>query len=69
MSGEAWTEALESELTFARILSRHAFWRENPPPAALLTAIAVGMGVWEPKKKPEGDSVNALRTLFPSGRF
>jgi hypothetical protein len=69
MSGEPWTDSLEAELTFARILSRNAFWRENPPPAALLTAIAVGMGVWQPKKKRETDPVDALRALFPSGRF
>ncbi len=69
MSGEAWTDALEAELTFARIFSRNAYWRENPPPAALLTAMATGMGVWAPKKKTESDSTNALRALFPSGRF
>jgi hypothetical protein len=69
MSGEAWTDALESELTFARILARNAYWRENPPPAALLSAIAAGMGVWRPQKQPEKDSLGALRALFPSGRF
>ena len=69
MSGEAWTDALESELTFQRILARNAFWRDNPPPAALLSAIAAGMGVWQPKKKVETDAVNALHALFPSGRF
>jgi hypothetical protein len=69
MSGEAWTDALENELTFPRIFSRNRFWRENPPPAALLSAIAIGMGVWEPKKTPEANAENALRALFPSGRF
>jgi hypothetical protein len=69
MSGEAWTDALESELTFARILARNAYWLEHPPPAALLAAIASGMGVWRPHKRPETDSSGALRALFPSGRF
>jgi len=69
MSGEAWTDALERELTFARIFARHAYWRDNPPPAALLAAVAVGMGVWRPQKQPETDSIGALRALFPSGRF
>ncbi len=55
MSGEAWTDALEDELTFARIFARHAYWRENPPPPALLVTIAVGMGVWRPQKQPEKD--------------
>jgi hypothetical protein len=69
MSGEAWTDALEAQLTFPRVLARHAYWRENPPVAALLAAIAAGLGVWAPPKKPEDDSVSALRGLFPAGRF
>ncbi|MBB4200689.1 hypothetical protein CCR94_01105 [Rhodoblastus sphagnicola] len=69
MSGEAWTDALEDELTFERIFARHAYWRENPPPAALLTAIAAGMGVWRPQQQAESDSLGALRALFPAGRF
>jgi hypothetical protein len=69
MSGEAWTDALESELTFARILARNAYWRENPPPASLLAAIAAGMGVWKPTRRTETHSLDALRALFPSGRF
>ncbi|MCW2275046.1 hypothetical protein GJ654_09970 [Rhodoblastus acidophilus] len=68
MSGEAWTDALEDELTFARVFARHAYWRENPPTPALLVMIAVGMGVWRPQKQPEKD-LGALRALFPSGRF
>jgi hypothetical protein len=69
MSGEAWTDALEGELTFPRIVARHEFWRENPPPSALLAAIAAGLGVWEPKRRPTGEAVAALRGLFPSGRI
>jgi len=69
MSGEAWTDALENELTFQRILARHAYWRDNPPPAALLAAMAAGQGVWRPQRKQEPDSMSALRALFPSGRF
>ncbi|MCW2283373.1 hypothetical protein M2323_001213 [Rhodoblastus acidophilus] len=68
MSGEAWTDALEDELTFARIFARKAYWRENPPPAMLLAMVAAGMGVWRPEKQPEKD-LSALRALFPSGRF
>jgi hypothetical protein len=69
MSGEAWTDALEDELTFARIFARHAFWRENPPAVALLTALAVGFGVWAPKVRTDSDAVASLRALFPAGRF
>jgi hypothetical protein len=69
MSGEAWTDALEAELTFAKIFARHEFWRENPPAVALLTALAVGFGAWTPKAGASGDSVGALRALFPAGRF
>jgi hypothetical protein len=69
MSGEAWTDALESELTFPRIIARHGYWRENPPPSSLLAAIAVGLGVWEPKRRAAGDAIMALRGLFPSGRI
>lgn len=69
MSGEAWTDALEDELTFARIFARNAYWRENPPPAMLVAMIAAGMGVWRPQKQPERDTQGALRALFPSGRF
>ena len=69
MSGEAWTEALEAELTFGKIFARHEFWRENPPTVALLTALAVGFGAWTPKARADADSVGALRALFPAGRF
>jgi hypothetical protein len=69
MSGEAWTDALENELTFPRIFARHAYWRDNPPPAALLAAVAAGMGVWRPQKQTATDSLGAMRALFPSGRF
>jgi hypothetical protein len=69
MSGEAWTDALEGELTFSRIFSRHHYWRENPPAGVLLAALAVGFGVWEPKTRATEDAVGALRGLFPAGRF
>lgn len=69
MSGEAWTDALEAELTFARIFARHDYWRENPPASVLLAALAVGFGVWEPKRKKPDDAVAVLRGLFPSGRI
>jgi hypothetical protein len=69
MSGEAWNDALEAELTFSRIFARHEFWRENPPTPVLLTALAVGFGVWEPKARASEDAVGALRQLFPAGRF
>jgi hypothetical protein len=69
MSGEAWTDALEAELTFARIFARHDYWRENPPSAALLTAIAIGLGAWWPKHEKAKDAVATLRELFPSGRI
>jgi len=69
MSGEAWTDALEGELTFPRIVARHDYWRENPPASALLTAIASGLGVWEPKKRAASDAVSTLRGLFPNGRI
>jgi hypothetical protein len=69
MSGEAWNEALEAELTFSRIFARHDFWRENPPTPVLLTALAIGFGVWEPKSRANGDALGALRQLFPAGRF
>jgi hypothetical protein len=69
MSGEAWNDALEAELTFSRIFARHEFWRENPPTPFLLTALAVGFGVWEPKTRAREDAVVALRQLFPAGRF
>jgi hypothetical protein len=69
MSGEAWTDALEAELTFAKIFARHEYWRENPPTVALLTALAVGFGAWTPKARADADSVGALRALFPAGRF
>jgi hypothetical protein len=69
MSGEAWTDALESELTFSRIFARHEFWRENPPTPVLLTALAIGFGVWAPKGQASEDAVGALRNLFPAGRF
>lgn len=69
MSGEAWTDRLEGELTFARIFARHDYWRENPPSVALLTALAVGFGAWTPKARAEPDAVGTLRALFPSGRI
>jgi hypothetical protein len=69
MSGEAWNDALEAELTFSRIFARHEFWRENPPTCVLLTALAIGFGVWEPKARDTADAVIALRHLFPAGRF
>ena len=69
MSGEAWTDALEAELTFPRIFARRAFWRDNPPAAILLTALAIGLGAWKPKLRAEPDPVGALRALFPAGRF
>ena len=68
MSGEAWTDALEAELTFPRIVARNAYWRENPPPAALLSAIAVGLGVWAPQETDGSGSVNApCARCFPPG--
>ncbi len=69
MSGEAWTDALESELTFPRIFVRHAYWRENPPGAVLLTALAIGFGAYVPKAREKIDPVGALRALFPAGRI
>lgn len=69
MSGEAWTDALENELTFPRIVARHKYWRENPPVSALLATIAVGLGVWEPKRRATDGAVTTLRGLFPSGRI
>ncbi len=69
MSGEAWTDALEEQLTFQRIFARHDYWRDNPPPAVLLTALAVGFGVWEQKTRATQGSVDVLRNLFPAGRF
>ncbi|MCI4680174.1 hypothetical protein K9U39_10960 [Rhodoblastus acidophilus] len=69
MSGEAWTDALESELTFSRIVARHEYWRDNPPPSAMLMAIAAGLGVWEPTRRATADSVATLRGLFPSGQI
>ncbi len=69
MSGEAWTDALENELTIPRIVARHQYWRENPPPSALLAVIAAGLGVWEPKRRAMHGAVATLRGLFPSGRI
>lgn len=69
MSGEPWTDALERDLTFQRIFARYDYWRENPPPAVLLTALAVGFGVWEPKARATRCAMDALRDLFPAGRF
>ena len=69
MSGEAWTDALEAELTFAKIFARHEFWRENPPAVALLTALAVAIRRMDSKARAGGDLVRALRALFPAGRF
>jgi len=69
MSGEAWTDALEAELTFARIFARHDYWRENPPSTALLAAVAIGLGVWRRKHQPDRDAVATLRDLFPTGRI
>jgi hypothetical protein len=69
LSGEAWTDDLESQLTFARVFARHAFWRDNPPPAALLSAIAIGLGVWKPKREASADAIATLRGLFPTGRI
>jgi hypothetical protein len=69
MSGEAWSEALEAELTFAKIFARHAYWRENPPTPVLLMALAVGLGVWKQDPPMETDAVVALRGMFPSGRI
>lgn len=68
MSGEAWTNALEAELTFARIFARHAYWRENPPAPVLFSALAIGLGCWKPERRTD-DAVAALRGLFPSGRI
>ncbi len=69
LSGEPWTDELESQLTFGRLLARHAFWRDNPPPAALLPAIALGLGVWKPKRQHSPDAVATLLGLFPTGRI
>ena len=69
MSGEAWTDALEDELTFQRIFARNAYWRENPPAPVLLGALAAGFGVWKPERRAADDPVTALRALFPSGRI
>lgn len=69
MSGEAWTDALEAELTFPRILARHGYWRENPPTPVVLMALAVGFGVWKPERPTADDAVAALRGMFPSGRI
>jgi hypothetical protein len=69
LSGEAWTDSLERELTFPRIFARHAFWRENPPAAILLTALAIGFGAWKPGVRAASEPVGALRELFPAGRF
>jgi hypothetical protein len=69
MSGEPWSDALEAELTFARILARHSYWRENPPANVLLAALAAGLGVWKPEQAPPAASIQTLRALFPSGRI
>jgi hypothetical protein len=53
----------------ARFLARYACWRAAPAPASLLAAIAAGMGVWRPTRRTETHSLDALRALFPSGRF
>jgi hypothetical protein len=69
MSGEAWTDVLETELTFPRIVARHGYWRENPPSPILLRALAVSFGAWQPQRPAANDAVAALRALFPSGRI
>lgn len=69
MSGEPWTDALERELTFPRIVARHGYWRESPPAPILLMALAVGLGAWKPERSAANDPVAALRGLFPSGRI
>jgi hypothetical protein len=69
MSGEPWSDALESELTFPRILARHSYWRENPPNNVLLAALAAGFGVWKPERTARTASVQTLRAMFPSGRI
>jgi len=69
MSGEPWTDALEAELTFPKILARSRYWRENPPATCLLLAVAIGLGVWKPERRAADDPTAALRRLFPSGRL
>jgi hypothetical protein len=69
MSAEAWTDALEAELTFPRIFARHAYWRENPPASVLLMALAIGFGAWKPRESAPRDAIATLRGLFPSGRI
>lgn len=68
-SGEAWTDALEAELTFPRLTARYAFWRDEPPAAAVLTAIGRGMGLIAGPRKTEQAADAALRALFPGGKF
>jgi hypothetical protein len=62
---------LEDTLTFPRIFTRFAYWRECPPTHVLVRAIAVGLGVFKPETKPtafDNARVDAeLRAAFPSG--
>jgi hypothetical protein len=67
-SGEPWDDALEARLTFPRIFARGDYWREFPPPSALLRAIAVGLGVYKPST-PSGEARAKLREMFPSGKI
>jgi hypothetical protein len=67
-SGEAWSDALEAELTFPRLFARQVYWREFPPPPMLLRAIAVGLGVYKPAANA-ADALGTLREMFPGGKI
>jgi hypothetical protein len=67
-SGEAWSDALEAELTFPRLFARQEYWREFPPPPMLLRAIAVGLGVYKPAASAS-DAMGTLRAMFPGGKI
>jgi len=62
-SGEAWTDALERDLTMHRLFARFRYWRRAPPAHVLLRVIAEGLGVIEFKKPFKASSVESIKDV------
>ena len=72
-AGVDWTDALERDLTGARLMARFGYWREHPPQSVMLRALAAWTGVYKPPAaraaQGQADTMAALRAMFPSGRI
>jgi hypothetical protein len=70
LSGEPWTDALEAELTWRRIVARFEFWRDDPPLAIMLQYLAAFVGWKPPEHRATGtDAMDAFKAMFPSGKI